>query len=219
MSPKPLDFLQRRKAERIYQEGGWGPLLTFPVSRLPNARAEAEPLVFQLRLPVTLELVDVAALAAHASGAPASLAEGTQALQRAAAAANAFLTGALRSVPSDGSVPEVMATLTVALTDLPWPPAAEDITPGDLPTTQNSSADVTTLSDRAVLVHRISMEQFDPAADPTPLLIEQYVIDTRYGPMVMGYSTTRTDMMGSWALELYRDITKTAFIGERPKPY
>ena len=69
MTANPLNFRTRRKAEKAYREGGWGPLLTFPVKR-PGG----EPLVFQMRLPVGHQLLDVPTMARSAVGAPAALA-------------------------------------------------------------------------------------------------------------------------------------------------
>jgi hypothetical protein len=51
------------------------------------------------------------------------------------------------------------------------------------------------------------------------MLVVQYLVESRYGALAIAFSTTRPDMMGEWGLKLFADITNTAFIGERPKPY
>jgi len=51
--PTLMGALAKRRANRIYREGGWGPQLTHTVSR-----AGGKPLYVQLRVPDTMELVE-----------------------------------------------------------------------------------------------------------------------------------------------------------------
>ena len=64
MSPNPLDHLRHRDVEHEFlRKNGWGPPRRWPV---PRADGLPEPLVFQIRLPDAIELVDVLSLASEA---------------------------------------------------------------------------------------------------------------------------------------------------------
>jgi len=206
-----MSFLQRRRAERIYRNGGWGPLLTWPV-----ARADGAPLVFQMRLPTKVYLIDVAELADHAPGAPPFVGEARQALERGAEAAGAIVVGAL-CADQDSGERELLATVTVALSPVTGPPDVKEglQTDGD----RRSSTEVTKLSDKATEVKRLIAETVPGQAEPVPILMMQYLIETRYGAVTMAFSTTNTDMFGTFGRSMFRKTAEMGFIGERPQPY
>ncbi len=208
-----MSFLGRRRAERIYREGGWGPLLSFPV-----VRPDASKLVFQVRMPLGIELVDLAQIAAEAPGAPPAVAQGTRALERVRSGGHVILIGALRpSQPEDRH--EVVATMTVAIAAVSrsaLPKASEE---HDAEGNLTASTEVVELSDDATLVKRVSRESLGEGTEPVPMLVMQYLVRTRYGVLAMAFSTTHEGMFGEGGRKLFLQITKTGFIGEGPAPY
>jgi len=211
MSCESMSFLRRRRAERIYRDGGWGPLLTWPV-----ARPEGTPLVFQLRLPTGVELIDMDTLAGSANGAPEFVGDGKQALQRGSEAAGAIVVGALCGTQDTGER-EVLATVTVALSDVTGPPDVEagTETDGD----RRSHTEVAKLSDKVTLVKRLIAETVPGQAEPVAILVMQYLIETRYGALTMAFSTTNTDMFGDFGRSMFLKVVETGFIGDRAQPY
>jgi hypothetical protein len=206
-----MSFLQRRRAERIYRNGGWGPLLTWPV-----ARAEGTPLVFQMRLPTKVYLIDTAELADHAPGAPEFVGQAQQALQRGAEAAGAIVVGAL-CADQDSGEREVLATVTVALSEVTGSP---DVTEGiETDGDRRTHTEVTKLSDQATEVKQLIAETVPGQAEPVPILMMQYLIETRYGAVTMAFSTTNTDMFGKFGRSMFLKVAQMGFIGERPQPY
>ena len=212
MTANPLNFRTRRKAEKAYREGGWGPLLTFPVKR-PGG----EPLVFQMRLPVGHQLLDVPTMARSAVGAPAALAAETDALELASEAAGVIVIGALCPVSEGAGEPDVLATITVALSDaVAGPPTVEE---GSAYESPRSHREVTKLSDKVTRIKRLSAEAVQGSDEPMAMLTMQYLIETRYGAVVMAFSTTRQDMFGGFGEELFEKIMATGFIGEGAQAY
>ena len=209
----PLDRVRRRKAEHMNRKGGWGPLQTWQVPR-----ADAKPLVFQIRLPVAMELVDLPSLARQARGAPAAVAQGAVELEQVAGPAGLVVVGALRPSKVPEAEREVLATMTVAFSEIEDRLEAEDFLVPDSERTVKSDVEVTRLSDRAMLVRRLSLESPGHGLEPVPMLLMQYLLQTRYGALVMAFSTTNQEMMGQWGRKLYRGMVETMFIGEQPLP-
>ncbi|MFZ1994714.1 MAG: hypothetical protein WAU75_11445 [Solirubrobacteraceae bacterium] len=212
MSLNPIRAFWNRKADRIYQEGGWGPLRSWPV-----AREGKDPLVFQMRLPLTIELLDIGTLASHSPGAPESVEQGALEIAHVAAVAGLILTGALRQSQPD-TPPEILATMTVAFSDIAGPPgidahlagADDDVRPPK----------VERLTDRATRISRLQHVLPPGGEEESPLLTIQYLIQSRYGAVAYAYATTRPPVIfGGAGRELFRKITETGYIGERPLTY
>ncbi|MFZ0090945.1 MAG: hypothetical protein WAL63_15655 [Solirubrobacteraceae bacterium] len=211
MTLNPIRTFWNRKADRIHAEGGWGPLRTWPVPREGK-----DPLVFQMRLPLTMELVDIGTLAANAPGAPQSVEQGALEIARVAPIGGIILTGALRETKPD-TPPEILATMTVAFSDIAGPPdvdahigsdAADDVRPPE----------VEKLSDRATRISRLQRVLPPDADELWPLLTIQYLIQSRYGAVAYAYATTRPGMIfGEGGRGLFRMITEGGYIGERPQ--
>jgi hypothetical protein len=214
MTLNPLNHLKRRKAEQIYRDGGWGPLRSWPVPR-----SGGDPLVFQVRIPLALELIEVPQLARHAPAAPAVVGAATIALERAADTAGVVVVGALRPTTVPESERQALATMTVAFSEITGPPAVEDFLPADSDQTRKADVQVTKLSDKVTRVKRLSVESLGEGFEPVPMLLIQYLMETRYGALIVAFSATDLEMMGEWGRKLYRQITDTMFVGERPIPY
>lgn len=207
-----MSFLARRRAERLYREGGWGPLLTWPVER-PGRAA----LVFQLRLPVTNEFVDLETLAARSPGAPALVAQGAQAVAAADAALGTILAGALYGVDYDDR-PELLATITVALGDLDEPGALPE--EGEHTDAEaRTHTRISRLSDRAVEIERKMLIDMPDRGEPTPMVALQFLMLSGYGPMSITFATAHEAMMGEFGRSVFRKIAEMGYIGEQPQPY
>ena len=50
------------------------------------------------------------------------------------------------------------------------------------------------------------------------MLLLQYLLETRYGALVMAFSTANQEMMGPRPRKLYDRIVETMFIGEQLPP-
>jgi hypothetical protein len=205
------NFLRRRKAERIYRDGGWGPLLTWPI-----ARPEGKPLVFQLRLPTGVELVDVQKLAHDAPGAPEFVSTGAAALKRAEQPGGVIMTGALCGVKETGER-DVMATLTAALSALKGPLGVKEGI--DVDGNTRTHTKVTQVSDKVTQVKRLSAETVPGRSEPIPSMLVEYLIETRYGMLAMAFSTRHQEMLGQWGQSLFFQVTQTGFIGEQAPAY
>jgi hypothetical protein len=206
-----MSFLARRRADRVYRKGGWGPQLTWPVPR-----ADGAPLVFQMRLPAKVQLIDVDKLAESAEEAPEFVTEGRTALARGAEALGAIVVGALCGTADDGER-EVLGTVTVALAGVTGPP---DLNEGvEVDGNRRTHTTVIKLSDRATEIKRLIAETVPDRAEPVPMLMMQYLIETRYGALTMSFSTANTDMFGEFGRSMFLKITETGFIGEKPAPY
>lgn len=213
MTLNPIRAFWNRKADRIHAEGGWGPLQSWPVPREGK-----EPLVFQTRLPLTMDLVDIGTLAANSPGAPPSVEQGALEIAQVSPAGGIILTGALRETKPDAA-PEILATMTVAFSDIPGPPdvtaligsdTADDVRPPE----------VKKLSDRATRISRLRRVLPPGAEELCPLLTIQYLIQSRYGAVAYAYATTRPDMIfGEGGRGLFEMITESGYIGERPQTY
>lgn len=216
MTLNPLQTFWNRKADRAFREEGWGPLQTWPVPR-----AQGGPLVFQLRLPLNVELVDLAALAGAAEGAhgaPESLAAAAQEVQRAARVAGTIVVGALRERQDDGES-EILASLSVAFSDGKGKLDPADYVPADADGDVRPP-EVSTLSDNAIRISRLTSVTPPGAEAAQPNLSVQYLVQSRYGVLSFAYATARMDMIaGGGGRSLFRKITETGYIGERPKSY
>jgi hypothetical protein len=208
-------YVLKRRAERAYNDGGWGPQLSFPVSRANGGR-----LVFQTRIPEAMELIDVPKLAGAARGAPAAVGRAAVALDRARETAGLIVCGALcKANLEPGEQREVFATLTVAFAEIDGPPRVDDFAVRDGASTVRSEREVTKLSDRATEIKRLSLEALTDDDEPVPMLTIQYLLQTRYGAMVIGFSTVHQEMFGDWGRKLFRNIVEMSFLGEKPRLY
>jgi hypothetical protein len=188
--------------------GGWGAPLRFAVQRAGEA-----PLRFQFQLPDGVRLVDVRRLAGAARGAPSVVARSAASLDRASAAGGVIVIGAICPPPSSDGPLEVLATVTVALADVPGPPMLEDYL---LPESERADQEVARLSERVTRIRRLSVEALSPDQEPMPMLMIQYLVETRYGAMSMAFSTTHPEMFGPSARTLCHRIFETGFIGDAP---
>jgi hypothetical protein len=215
----PLEHLQRRAvqdaareaAQEGYAEHHWGTHLTYPVTR-----REGKPLVFELRLPDGVELVDVVKLAQAAQGAPAFVGHGLTALQTAEEVPGVVVVGALRpdNVPEDQR--PVVATVTVVFTELQGPFNVEDFLPRDGPHTTHSKQDYAQMSDRLTRIHRISTESQGDGQEPLPMLLIEYLWQSPYGLVAIAFCTTRMDMMGDVPRDMFDQIRQSMYLGDEP---
>ena len=211
MTLNPVRAFWNRKADRIHAEGGWGPLQSWPV-----AREGEDPLVFQMRLPLTMELVDIGALAANAPGAPHAVEQGALEIAQVAPVAGLILTGALRETKPD-TAPVILGTMTVAFSDLPGQPGLDGLLGADADDDVRPPK-VERLSDRATRISRLGRVVAPGADEASPLLTIQYLIQSRYGAVAYAYATTRPQMIfGGGGRGLFRMITEGGYIGERPQ--
>jgi hypothetical protein len=209
MSPNPLRSFWNRKADRVHKEGGWGPLQSWPVPREGK-----DTLVFQMRLPLTMELVDISALAANSPGAPASVEQGALEIAQVAPLGGLIVTGALRETKPD-TPPEILATMTVAFSDVAGPPNVDDLLGPDADDDVRPPK-IEQLSDRATRISRLGQVMPPGAEEASPLLTIQYLIQSRYGAVAYAYATTVPGMIfGDGGRGLFRMITEGGYIGER----
>lgn len=210
--PSSISGLLRRTGDEAHRDGGWGPPQAWPVPRF-----QGRPLVFQIRLPVAVELIDIHTLARQAHGAQ-SVGQGALELKRAAEMAGVVAVGALRPTTVPKREREILATIMVAFSEIGGPPAAEEFLIADSQRAVNSRVAVEKLSDTATRITRIGLESPGDGLEPAPMLVIQYLLHTSYGALVIAFSTTNQEMMGRWGRNLYRKIVEMTFIGERPRP-
>ncbi len=199
----------RRRVEKVWREGGWGPVQTWPIERPGRP-----PLVFKLRVPLGLELIDVRGLADTAAGASPLVAQGAAALG-AAAQGGVFLVAALRTTKEPETERTLVATLTAAISDVTGPPSVEEIRAGlsDDPHTRH---EVIKLTDLTTQITSLTTEPAERDAEPDRLLVLQYLTQTPFGGVVVSFSTTLTDAMTAKAHQIYHDIVRGVSIDERP---
>jgi len=82
-----------------------------------------------------------------------------------------------------------------------------------------TSTQVTMLSDTATQVRRLIATQVPGQADPVPMVVMEYLMESRFGALAVAFSTTHSGMMGEFGSGWFRKIVETGFIGERPQPY
>jgi hypothetical protein len=201
----------RRRAEKIYRDGGWGPELSWEV-----AREGEKPLIFQMRMPLEFELIDVGALAAQAQGAPELVAKGAIALKDAARESGTIVVGAMCRQPQPGDTGrDVLGTITVALRELPGAPPTE--TPADPENPPNP--EVRKISDRAWRIKELTVAPIEQGAEAVAMLSLQYLITTRYGALAMTLATANPVMIRPSGREAFEKIVTTGWIGEGPRQY
>lgn len=213
MSPNPFHRSRHKQAdeEDPFRASAWGEPLSWPVPR-----AEGEPLTFQLRLPVEIELVDLASLAVSAREAAPIAAQRAAVLERASAAVGVVLIGALRPSDMPAARRPILATLTVAFSEqVTGPPSDEDLPVADSEPATGSPEGVTSVADKAKLITYSNRESLGEGMDPVPVRTWQYLIETGYGGLVMVFSTADRQMWGKPARSLYRRIVDTTFLGEQ----
>ncbi len=130
-----------------------------------------------------------------------------------------ILVGALSPPAAEGGGREIFATLTVARADLAGPPRLEDHDETDAEGRLLARTEVTQLSDQATRVKRLGVEPQGEGKEPLPVLMIQYLMQTRYGALAMAFSTTHEGMFGQRAQDLFLAITQTGYIGERRAPF
>lgn len=204
-----MKSLKERRADKEAAKGGWGELHSWPVPR-----GDDPPLVFQMRLPATMELVDLDDLVASAPGSPADAGDGVGEIASVAGTAGLVVVGALREHKA-GQAAEVLATITVAFAQLgTLPDPAELATPTE---SDVRPPTVERLSDTAIRVDRFTRVLPPGAEEHHPHLLVQYMLQSRFGSLVMAYATTDPGMIfGDGGRDLFFKITETIFIGERP---
>lgn len=201
----------RDASQESWEEHHWAAHYGFHVQR-----ASGPPLVFEIRMPDGLEMVDAVALAQAARGAPAWVGDALNGLQQAVDVPGVVLIGALRGTSTPEAQRDVVATLTVTFVEPEGAFDIEALLPGDTPATIKSQQDCHQLSDHMWRIHRISGESQGEGKEPLPVLLIEYVWKTTYGVVTMAFATTRIDMMGEKASELFDQIRQSAYIGETP---
>lgn len=201
----------REAADEVFETGGWHAHYTFPVTR-----PDGQPLIFEIRTPDGVELVDAVALVQSARGAPAWVGDGLHGLQQAVDTPGVVVVAALRGTADPEPQREVVATLTVTFAELDGPFDIEACMPKDSASTIKSEQDCAQLSDTMWRIHRISGESQGEGKEPLPVLLIEYLWLSKYGLVTMAFATTRVDMMGDVGRDLFDAIREMAYIGEEP---
>ncbi len=231
MTPNPLHRSRHRETNLPFDASEWSPPRSWSVPR-----ADGEPLVFQLRLPSDIELVDIPSLAEAGPAVVAvvgrdSPAEGQVAgataltvVGRAAAElgplagpAGLVLLGALRASNVPEAERQILATLTVVFAEqIKGPPSQKDFRVPGSEQTIKSSHQALKVSDQAMLITGANMESPGEGTDPVLMMFEQYLLETRYGALMMAFCTANEQGMPGQAGSLYLHIVETGFLGEQP---
>jgi hypothetical protein len=213
MTFNPLESLvlhrARKAADKVYSDAHWGTHYIFPVPW-----SGAHPLVFEVRAPDGVEMVDAVALVKNARGAPAWIGDALDGLEQAVQTPGVVVIAALRGTADPEPQREVVATLTVTFAEPEGPFDIETYLPKDSASTIKSEQDYHQLSDTAWRIHRISGESQGEGSEPLPVLLIEYVWQTKHGLVTVAFATTRVDMMGDKPRELFDQIWQTAYIGE-----
>lgn len=212
MSINPFTRHAQRRVEaagqKVMEEGGWGQHLTFETQR-----RDGQKLFFQMRLPDGMAMVDLRQVVQAAPGAPAFVGHALTAVAQAREKAGVIVVGGLCG--ANDPEQEVLATLTVALTELDGPFNVDDFMPEDSPATLHSKQDAAQVSEHMWRIHRISSESLG-GDEKMPMLMIEYLFVTRYGVLAAAFAANRFDMMGDAVREIFDAISKTLFIGEKP---
>jgi hypothetical protein len=215
MTFNPLQILTLHQAKDAAQDAyaahGWAAHYVFAVNR-----RHGKPLVFECRTPDGLEMVDAVALTRAARGAPAWIGDALHGLEQAVDVPGVVVIGALRPTSAPEDQREVVATLTVTFAEIDGPFDIETYMPKDSASTIKSQQDYHQLSDTMWRIHRFSGESQGEGRDPLPVLLIEYVWQSKYGLVTMAFATTRMDMMGDEPRELFDQMRQTAYIGEEP---
>jgi hypothetical protein len=197
----------REAADEVFDTGGWHAHYSFPINR-----PEGEPLVFEIRTPDGIEMVDAVALAQSARGAPAWVGDALDGLEQAVKVPGVVVVGALTAA----STHEVLATLTVMFHELDGPLNIEDFMPKDSPSTIKSDQDYVRISDHMTRIHRISGESQGEGKEPLPVLLIEYLWESKYGLVTLAFATTRLDFMSEEARAIFDTMRQMAYIGQEP---
>jgi hypothetical protein len=197
----------REAADEVFAEGGWHGHYSFGVNR-----PDGEPLVFEIRTPDGIEMVDAVALVQSARGAPAWVGDALDGLEQAVEVPGVVAVGALCAT----STHEVLATLTVMFRELDGPLDLEEMMPKDSPATIKSDQDYVRINDHMTRIHRISGESQGEGKEPLPVLLIEYLWETKYGLVTLAFATTRLDFMSEEARAIFDTMRQMAYIGEEP---
>jgi hypothetical protein len=88
--------------------------------------------------------------------------------------------------------------------------------PKDAPSTIKSEQDYVQISDRMTRIHRISGESQGEGKEPLPVLLIEYLWQSKYGLVTMAFATTRLDFMSEQARAIFDTMRQMAYIGEEP---
>ena len=206
-----------RKGERrtdpgfdgLYAKHGWGPGRSWPVPR-----SAAPPLVFTVRLPVVaFQLLEVSGqeeLSAICSPAPAEIVQGAADLDQAVGAAGIVVRGVMHGQREDVAGGEFRVVLVVAFSEADGALTVENLTRPQQ--RANSSTSAEKVSDRATLITHVTREPDDEHGQPVVTLMEQYLLQSQFGPLVMAFSTADQAMITPWGRKLYEQIVETSSI-------
>jgi hypothetical protein len=215
MTFNPLETLvlhrARKAADKVYSDAHWGTHYAFNVPW-----SGGNPLIFEIRAPDGMEMVDAVALAQAARGAPAWIDDALDGLEQAVQTPGVVVIAALRGTADPEPQREVVATLTVTFAEPDGSFDIEAYLPKDSASTIKSEQDYRQLSDTVWRIHRISGESQGEDSEPLPVLLIEYVWQTEHGLVTLAFATTRVDMMGEAASELFHQIWGTAYIGKEP---
>lgn len=206
----PLQTRRRRareSADAVYAKGGWHAHYSFAVDR-----PDGDPLVFEIRTPDGIEMVDAVDLAQSARGAPAWVGDALDGLQQAVQVPGVVVVGALCAT----STHEVLATLTVMFRKLDGPLNIEEFMPKDSQATIKSEQDYVRISDHMTRIHRFSGESQGEGKEPLPVLLIEYLWESKYGLVTLAFATTRLDFMSEQARAIFDTMRQMAYIGEEP---
>jgi hypothetical protein len=201
----------RRVGQREMAKAGWGTQCQW---RAPRTSGGA-PLYFSVRVPNRFRLLDVAELAAQAGDRlPQGARGGAAALDQLVGEPGTICTSAL----IDDAYPEnVLVVLTAGLAEglsgRPDPDRLALSTPGE-----EVQRFVTELSEKAVLLDRVTMLQLKPGEEPVPFMLHQYLFETRYGALSMAFTTTQREMFSERGRQLMAGISQTGWLGETDNP-
>jgi hypothetical protein len=213
MSPNPIQSFWNRKGDWLAREGGWGPLQSWPVPR-----GDEPPLILQLRLPLAMDLVDIGSTADNAPVTPASAAQGAAQVASAARTGGLIFAGSLREKPETGA-PVILASMSITFSDVLGPPNVDDHLIGDV-ADDVRPLEIERLSDWATQISRLRRTPPPEGDEALPLLTTQFLIESTYGLVAYAYATSRPEMIfGGSGRDLFRTITATGYIGERPQSF
>jgi hypothetical protein len=181
----------------------------------PVRRASGGELVLSLRVPPVTRVVDVADLADRAAGAPAGIRGQAQTLRAMVQAPGGIICAAAFVAREDPA--DLAATLTASL--------AEGVTGVPDPAELGASVagetlrrDVRRIGERAVVVDQLSVLPAEPGETPTPMLLMQYLLETRYGALSLAFNTSDVGMITQNGRTIFLDIAATSWIGETTLP-
>jgi hypothetical protein len=187
----------------------WTTKYQWPVRRTAGAE-----LVFSLRVPPATRVIDVADLGAAAEGAPAEIRTQAENLRKLVHTPGGIICAAAcvaRANPAD-----LAATLTAAL--------AEGVRGVPDPDKLGASAageplrrDVRRVGEKAVVIDQLSALPAEPGEAPIPMLLMQYLLQTRYGALSLAFNTSDVGIIQD-GRQVFFDIASTSWIGETEFP-